>query len=830
MTDSLLIGLSALSAQQRAMEVTSHNLANATTPGYTRQRADLQASSPEDIKPGQFGRGVDLTAVRRIMDNLVNERLRQAEGESGRLDTLKTNLEVVQQAFNEPGENGLSAVIGQLFGSLEDLSNNPESVAIRSTAVQQLQTFTATLSDLGKRVSSVRDDLGVSLNANLIKVNDLTASIAKLNQQIRNQINVGNNPNDLLDSRESQLAELTNYLDVQVRYDPKDQSALVSLGGRLLVGSDNAETLLSRSTASGDLSITGASGIGFEISGGQIGALYDLHHNILPGISASLDGIAGTVAHEMNAIHATGTSDSYRANAFASDYRIASAQTGLNLDDPLLRMPAVGQPGIPKGFQPDFTDGSGTLVAKDLTINVYNPTTKTAAKFTVRWDPAQANGSRSLDDLVAAINTGTGGGFTVYPATANGVTGVMARKVQVDGGFRLELKTVDPAQSLDFSQALDLRPSAQSWTGTGAVAVSGTASPLLPTQRLELLVDPAGTSIGIGYRDPTNGQPISLGSVAVPGTGTNTVTVNGITLSVDAGTFRAGDRIGVVLDGAGNVLDPATGTPGTDAVAATWTAGDATMDVRGRYTGTLSDPALGWSAKVITAGVIGASATAAVPNNPPVVQFTYWTGTPSSPVQQVVTRTLDSSLPAGTPIALADGVYVTFGAGTLGTVGNHLDYTVDGQPDQAGLLPALGINSLFTGGESASTLDVAERIAKDPSQLGLAKTRNEGDNSNVTDLIATRKEKLFSSGAFTLDDFYAGLLTGVGVRIQQANRLSENQDALKASLSNQREQLSGVNIDEEVGKLIQQQQAYSAAARVVSTARDNIQTLLDILR
>ena len=68
------------------------------------------------------------------------------------------------------------------------------------------------------------------------------------------------------------------------------------------------------------------------------------------------------------------------------------------------------------------------------------------------------------------------------------------------------------------------------------------------------------------------------------------------------------------------------------------------------------------------------------------------------------------------------------------------------------------------------------------------------------------------------------------MRIQQANRLSENQDALKASLSNQREQLSGVNIDEEVGKLIQQQQAYSAAARVVSTARDNIQTLLDILR
>ena len=830
MADMLNTGLSALIAQQRAMEVTSHNLANASTPGYTRQQVSLQASAPENSKPGQFGTGVDLTAVRRIMDTLVNERVRQAEGESGRLNTLQANLEVVQQSFNEPGDNGLSAVIGNLFNSFQDLANNPESVAIRATAVQQLQTFASSMSDLGQRLTSINDDLKVSLNADLSKVNDLTSSIATLNQQIRTQVNLGNNPNDLLDQRDQQLGELTSYLDVKVRYDPKDQTATVSLGGRLLVGNSSSEQLRASDSGDGHLSVVGTSGIGFDVSGGSVGALYDLHEKIIPGISDQLDQLASTVAYQLNAIQSTGTSNSYAANAFTSDYSVATAKSGLNLDDPALALTAAGQPGIPKSFQPDFTDGRGNQVPKDLTINVYDTATKVATKYTLRWNPAQGNGSRSLDDLVTAINTGAGGGWTLYPPTANGVAGVSAQKVQVDGAFHLQLKGASPTTSIDFSKALDLQPSASAWTGTGAVTVTGTATPPLGVARMQLKVNAAGTGIDVSYRNALNGQTVALGTVAVPSSGTTTATLNGMTFNVDAGSFRANDSIAVGLDSTGNVLDPTTNAVGTMSIAPTWAAGDALMTVSGRYTNTLSDPALQWSAKIITPGVIGNVGTLAPPNNPPVVQFTYWTGSPSSPVQQVVTKTLDDTMPPGTPIQIADGVYVTFGSGNLSTAGNKLDFTVDGQPDQAGILPALGINSLLTGGQSASTLAVSQRLVKDPSQLGLASTRSEGDNSNITTMIDIRKQKLFTNKSFTLDDFYQGMLTDVGVRLQQTIRLSANQDTLKASLANQREQLSGVSIDDEVGKLIQQQQAYSAAAKVISTARDNIQTLLDIIR
>lgn len=830
MADSLLTGMSALSAQQRAMEVTSHNLANSTTPGYSRQSVSLQASSPENSRPGQFGRGVDVVAVRRLMDDLVNNRLRQSEGESGRLSTIKQNLDVVQQAFNEPGENGLSALIGGVFSAFEDLSNNPESVAIRSTAVQQLQTFTATTSDLGKRLQSVRDDLGSSLTTDLSKVNDLTSSILLLNQQIRAQVNAGNNPNDLLDRRDQQLTELTSYLDVHVRINPADQSAQVDIGGRLLVGTDSAETLSARSTGNGDLSIVGSSGIGYDVTGGSVGAIYDLHRNILPGIISQLDELSSTMSREMNAQNAVGTSNSFRASAMDGEYTIPTTLTGANLDSAAIVRAAAGQPGIPKAFLPDFTDGKGNLTTKDLTINVYDTISKTAQKFTVRWDPAVNSGSRSLDDLVSAINTGAGGGFTLYPPTANGVTGLSAKKVQVDGGFKLELQTASPTSSVDFSQALDLQPTASTWSGTGTVTVAGTASPAIPTSRVAMTVNATGTAIDLSYRDAATGATIALGSAPIPGVGSTATVINGITLTVAAGTYRAGDKLGLGLDSLGQVIDPTTNAAGTNTVTGSWNATDAGFTVSGRYTNTLSDPTHQWSAKVLTTGVIGNKSTQAPPNNPPVVQFTFWTGTAATPVQQVVTKTMDDSLPAGTPITLADGVYVSFAAGSLTTANKQVSFIVDGQPDQAELLPALGINGLFTGGESASTLAVAARLVKDPSQLGLAKTRNEGDNSNLTDLIAVRKEKLFSSNSFTLDDFYQGMLTGIGVRIQQATRMGENQDALKASLSTQREQISGVNIDEEVGRLIQQQQAYSAAAKVVSAARDNIQTLLEILR
>ena len=230
MPDSMLIGLSGLQAHQRAIEVASHNIANATTPGYTRQRADLAANSPENVALGQIGRGVTVDAIKRVANDLIIERMRQAQSETKRLGALDQTLTAAEQTFNEPGDTGLSATINTLFSSFEDLSNNPESTALRSSVVAQMGTFTSTINGLGDRLQNLRDDLRGSLESEVSEVNNLTTQISGINQQIRDLTLTGNNPNDLLDRRDSLINQLSEHLDLRVRHNLSDSSVMIDSG------------------------------------------------------------------------------------------------------------------------------------------------------------------------------------------------------------------------------------------------------------------------------------------------------------------------------------------------------------------------------------------------------------------------------------------------------------------------------------------------------------------------------------------------------------------------------------------------------------------------
>ncbi|HYE06079.1 MAG TPA: flagellar basal body rod C-terminal domain-containing protein, partial [Planctomycetota bacterium] len=458
--------------------------------------------------------------------------------------------------------------------------------------------------------------------------------------------------------------------------------------------------------------------------------------------------------------------------------------------------------------------------ARNLTINVLDTATGIATKHVVRYEPGSdpIPASRSLDDLVSAINSGRGGGFSVHPPSA-GIPGIGARVVPVDGGLKLEL-TADAGMSIDFSPALDVRPAAAAWTGADVTVSGGNAA--LAGRRLEFMVQNGGSELAIGYRDGQTGL-----FVPYPAPGGNTVTLpaggtlGGIVIAPSAGAYADGESFTVDLDATGAISGSVTRT-------SEWTAGSATATFAGRYTGGLGfAPTQPWSMRVLSSGVIGAPTSAAPPNNPPVVEFTYWASDVGGAVSRTVTRTLDATSPAGSPVAIADGVYASFGAGTL-TAGDETTVLVDGQPDQAGILPALGINGLFQGSD-ARTIGVASRLRADPNQFATGRTRSAGDNANVLALIATRGQRVLDDGQFTIESAYQSTVSEVGVRVDQNKRLSDTQELVRSTLENRRSDASGVSIDEEVGELILEQQAYAAAARLITTARENITTLLDLI-
>ncbi len=475
MTDMLLIGLSALQAHQQALTVTSHNIANATTPGYTRQSAKLIASSPDAGTPGQVGRGVDVQSITRAVDTLLTERLRQAQSTDGRLNTLGTTLTAAQAVFNEPGDNGFSAQITNLFSAIQDLSNNPDSTALRATTVAQMQSFTSSLNSVGDQLAQLHDDLRTSLDGDVAQVNQLTSQIAGLNQQIRIQTLLGNNPNDLLDQRDQAVNDLSTHLDLHVR-SQSDGSVLIDSNGALLVGQDAAQPISLGKNNDGTIALLAPDKSPINAQGGSIGATIDLHDHILPDLQAQMDTVASSLALELNARNSTGTSSGARIAGYSADTATISANRGLDLDDKAQGQVSGSALGIPAAYLPDFTDANGNPEARNLTINVLDNATGVAQKFTVRYDPATGSGSRSLSDLVTAINTGRSlGGFSVYPPGSGGVGGVSARIVSADGGDRLTLSAA-AGKSIDFSSALDTRPAATAWTGADATVTGSDAS------------------------------------------------------------------------------------------------------------------------------------------------------------------------------------------------------------------------------------------------------------------------------------------------------------------------------------------------------------------
>ena len=813
MGEALLIGLSGLQAAQQAMDVTSNNISNVDTPGYTEQTAELTNAGTTIDGSLQSGNGVQVADIERLANQLLIGQLQQAQSDTGRLQQMSTTLTSAQSAFNEPGANGLSAAIDNLYSSLQSLSGNPSSIALANSSVSNLQAFTATLNGIGDQLNSLASNLGSSLQTSVTQVNTLTSQIATLNGQISIQTQAGANANDLKDQRDQLISKLANYMSLQVN-PQADGSDDIDSDGAMLVGGITAVPIQPGTTTTGGLAVLNPTGTVFPVSGGTIGAMLDLSNTQLPNLISSMNTFTSSFAEAMNEAQATGTSSNASLTSVISNTVISADDVDTNLDSPQQIQSSAGGAGIPQAYMPDFTDANGNPVATNLSINVYDPTSGTAQKYTVRYDPTTGNGGDSIADLVSAINTGTSaGGFTLYPPNAAGISGVLASLVPANGGYRLAL-TAQGGDTIDFSSALDTQPTVGAWT-SGATTVTGSDT-ALANQRLVFQVQ--GGNLQAYTINPVDGSQVAYGSPVALGGASATIGNLTLALTPGAANYNNGDSFAVDFDSHGNIV----GGTGSYTQQPTWTSGDASFAVSGQYSGDQTfTPGTQWSMRVVSPGTIGAATGA------PVVQFTYYPGPASAPVQQTTQVALGSSYPPGTPVQIADGVYATFSAGNLSTAGNSASFTVDSQPDQAGLLSALGLNGMFTG-DTAANLAVSSQLVQNAGDLSVGTTRSAGDSANVSNMENVWNQTNFNGT--TLDNSYQSIVANLGVQVQQTTQAQTTQTALTTSLQNQQQQVSGVSIDQEVTNLLQEQQAYSAAAKIISTQQTDDATLIQMMQ
>src|SRR5262245_31176370 len=260
-TIGLNTGLKALLSARYVLDTIGHNIANAGTPGYSRQRVQLGNALPVQLGGLLIGGGVDAGRVQRSVDELLGRRIQGQHALLGSLSTLRGGLSDLEALVAEPGENGLGSLLDGFFASLSQLSTAPADPLLRTDVVRSTETLTGRFRELAQAMGSSASDAQAEISSRLGEVNGLADEIVALNLKIGETESVGMPANDLRDRRDVALARLSELVDAK-SVDGPNGSVRVLVAGNTLVGTARANHLSLDTTGggAGKVRIQGADG------------------------------------------------------------------------------------------------------------------------------------------------------------------------------------------------------------------------------------------------------------------------------------------------------------------------------------------------------------------------------------------------------------------------------------------------------------------------------------------------------------------------------------------------------------------------------------------
>ncbi|MBB3168441.1 flagellar hook-associated protein FlgK [Simiduia aestuariiviva] len=314
MADLLGISISGLKFSQSALKTTSHNISNADTAGYSRQRA-LAGTNKATFLGGSFaGNGVHLQTIERIASQFAIDQLRSDTTLYNQLETFNDNILQVDSLLSDPA-TGVAAAMQSFFASMQNGANDPTSVPSRQLIVSEAQNLATRFNTLFDRFDALNDGVTQQLTTAVAQVNSLAEVIAELNSKIALAFGEGQGaePNDLLDQRDEAMRQLSEFVSVST-FDQGDNqiNVLVGNGQPLVVGHD-ARTLrvegglldASKSEIIFD-SAKGPQRITELINGGKIGGLLDFRDDVLDPAINEIGRLAIALGESFNEVHRQG--------------------------------------------------------------------------------------------------------------------------------------------------------------------------------------------------------------------------------------------------------------------------------------------------------------------------------------------------------------------------------------------------------------------------------------------------------------------------------------------------------------------------------------------
>ncbi|MGB4780843.1 flagellar hook-associated protein FlgK [Candidatus Methylomirabilis sp.] len=414
---SLTMARKALQAGQVAIQTTGHNIANANTPGYTRQRVDLVPTIPFSLgSAGSLGTGVDVKVVTRLRDLMLDSQFRDAHQTLGRQETEEATLSQIEGLIGEPSDSGLASAMLALFGSFHDLANSPTDLAVRTVVRDKARALADQFHRLDDGFERLKIDLSNEILVDVKQVNGLAQQIADLNGQIAMSEGGGGTANDLRDQRDQALDDLSKLVGGSVIEDIGGQVRVTVGGGLTLVDGQTSVQLEAR-TNDPDPDSVGLF-LGGKLlmpGGGRMAGLLNSRNSasgFVKGFQSQLDTLAKAVVDKVNTIHVAG-------------YGMDGITTGNNLFTPLVA-----------------TAGAARSIAVDLAIE--GDVTKIAAAATADpGDNSNALALVSLQDNSLAITLPSGGTTTFGAYLSNLVSDLASQEAGAKRSVSLHTTMAD---------------------------------------------------------------------------------------------------------------------------------------------------------------------------------------------------------------------------------------------------------------------------------------------------------------------------------------------------------------------------------------------------
>ncbi|MFT7662446.1 MAG: flagellar hook-associated protein 1 FlgK [Planctomycetota bacterium] len=773
-------GLQALLASRVGLATVGHNITNANTPGYSRQSVDLAASRPVFSGGLLVGNGVNATSVRRTVDTLLQRRLLTQNSVQGRLESRFTTLSEIEALLQEPDGASLGGQLDGFFTSISSLSTNSSDSILRTGMINNAVQLTSQFNQMSGSLENIRQNTSREVAIRVNEVNDLAAEISSLNNEIAAAQSAGLAPNDLSDRRDLAVLQLSELVDIAAQTDATGATRVL-VGGSTLVSSTRFHALTSKVDKEGnvELRIKGAA-VETKPSGGILGGLVAVGADTIPDLQSKLDLLAKNVIREINRVHSAGVPASGSYSSLTGGSLFVDTDKDGDFRDELL-----SNAGLPT-----------TVVNGELYVNITDKSTGEMTKSKIGISQSHTTVGEFLDSL----------------------SDIPHLSADIDGLGRIQL-VADAGFGFDFGQRMDVNPDNIGGFGGGRASVgSDTNGPFALNDGDTLNLDVGGSTFNVTFNaaDFANISEATAEEIAAVINADSNITSTGMQAAAVNGqlvlqTQGAGSTEGFEITGGNAATEFGWGGFAGNPISGQDIAVD--VKISGTYTGSDNDV---YTFEPTSNGTVGTTSGLSV-------------DVLDSSGNRVATLDVGSSYVPGTDLQVAEGVMVSFGLGELSALHNDsMSVDVVSDSDTADALIAVGVGSFFTG-TGASDIAVLQGIQTDPDLIASSVSGFDGDNQALLNLLDLENSRIDELGGASMSEFYGEIVGQSGFETASTIDALGANEALIQSLEQRQEQVSGVNVDEELVQLLEFEQSFQAASRFINVLNDLNDELLALL-